>query len=110
MPQASVRHSIAPTPEMPSTANTAGVPATILPIASTGMPRAGRGLAQGPQHADRVGVLLKRIGDLVGIDRLAPLGLERHGVDPERLADLGPARREVPRVQDQGLAARAGPC
>ena len=38
MPQSSVRHSIAPTPEMPSTAKTAGVSATTRPIASTGWP------------------------------------------------------------------------
>ena len=106
MPQASVRHSIAPTPEIPSTAKTAGVSATTLPIASTGWPVPGRGLAQRAHDADGVGVLLQGLGDLVGVDRLAPLGVERHGVDAVRLADAAPPRREVAGVQDQRLAAR----
>ena len=39
--------------------------------------RARRGLAQRSQDADRVGMLPQGLRDLIGVDRLAPLGLER---------------------------------
>ena len=65
-----------------------------------------RCLAQRAHHADRVGMLPQRQGDLIGVNRLPPLGLENHRVDSMSLADTPPARREVACAQDQRLAPR----
>ena len=62
-------------------------------------------LAQGPHDARGIGMLFEGLGDVGGVDGLAPLGVEHDRVDPERLADIAPAGREMARVQDQGLAA-----
>ena len=77
MPHSSVRHSMAPTPEMPSTAKTAGVCGDDPADRLDRMAGSRRGLAQRTHHADRVGMLPQRLGDLIGVDRLPPLGLER---------------------------------
>ena len=63
MPHSSVRHSIAPTPEMPSTAKTAGVSATTRPIASTGCPVPVEVSLKRAHDADRVRVLPEGLGD-----------------------------------------------
>ena len=49
------------------------------------------------------GCCFRAFGDPVGVDRLAPLGVERDGVDPERLADAGPPRAKWPAFRTRAL-------
>ncbi len=97
MPQSSGRHSIAPTPEIPSTTNKAGVWATILPIASIGCPVPVEVSLRVPITQAASGCCSSALGHLLRVDRLAPLGVEHDRVDTEGLRRCRPNVRRSAR-------------
>ena len=107
MPQASVRHSIAPTPLMPSTTSRAGLFRTTRPMASMSWPTPVLVSCKVEKTAAISGCCASSRCDLGRLEGLAPGQFVAHDLDAEPLGDQPPALGELARLQHQRLAAAA---
>ena len=106
-PHASVGRSTTPRPETASKTLIAPWLAATSASARTSLTHAGGRLRlRAEERLDLAAAIRERALDLGGVDLLAPLGLEVHGVGAVGLAQLGPALAELTGRRDDRDVAR----